>query len=479
MEIWKPESDSLKWYPHFDTYVSPEDASDLARDPQRVASHSFFPLIKYVKTWQPFRTSVTRGKLKERPIRYAARRDAYIYAYYRRLLSERYEAKLIELGIQHCPVAYRKIPVSAGSHAGKCNIHFAKNAFDDVVRIGNCVAVALDISKFFESIDHNILKDVWCSLLEVDWLPEDHFSVFRSVTRYAFVDRDELYRRLGFLVEKTVGVKTVEVYTKPFDQMPLQLCDGPTFREMVAGQNGAYPKLIETNDDDFGIPQGTPISDLLANMYLIDFDVRMNEYALARGGSYYRYSDDIMLVLPGGEGVGRDAERFAQIEISRAGPRLVIKREKTAMVCFSSGAEGLKYSIPSGYQNKNGLEYLGFRFDGSNVYLRDSTLANLHRKIAKALYHQCISHVKRYRDRGLDELIQTFNLNAFHEKFSRVEDFERYADEKRNWTFWTYARKATQIFGLRGRSIYAQLRNNRAHVERTLGEKMRIAKERA
>lgn len=165
MEAWKPDSESLKWYPHFDTYVSPEDASELASDPSRVTSHSFFPLIKYVKAWQPFRTSATRGKLKERPIRYAARRDAYIYAYYRQILSERYEAKLLELGIQHCPVAYRKIPVSVGSSAGKCNIHFAKGAFDDVVRLGDCVAVALDISKFFESLDHNLLKDVWCSLL--------------------------------------------------------------------------------------------------------------------------------------------------------------------------------------------------------------------------------------------------------------------------------------------------------------------------
>lgn len=316
-------------------------------------------------------------------------------------------------------------------------------------------------------------------LAGVDWLPEDHFAVFRSVTRYAFVDRDELYRRLGFLVEKTVGGKTVEVYTKPFDQMPLQLCDAPTFRDKVAGLTGVHTSLIMTNKDDFGIPQGTPVSDLLANMYLLNFDLKMNEYAVARGGTYYRYSDDIMLVLPGGEAAGRDAERFAQIEISRAGPKLVIKQEKTTMVCFAKTDNGLQYSIPSGYQNKNGLEYLGFRFDGRSIYLRDSTLANLHRKVAKALYHQCISHVKRYRDRNLDDLIGTFDLNGFYKRFSRVEDFERYADEKRNWTFWTYARKASQIFGLPGNSIYLQLRNNRVRVERMLREKMRIAKERA
>jgi len=54
-----------------------------------------------------------------------------------------------------------------------------------------------------------------------------------------------------------------------------------------------------------GIPQGSPISDLLANMYLLNFDCAVRKILDALGGSYLRYSDDILLVAPGGEKEGK------------------------------------------------------------------------------------------------------------------------------------------------------------------------------
>jgi hypothetical protein len=478
MTSWMPKPESLKWYPHFDAYLPPNQAGALATDAKRVARHAFFPLLRYVKAWQPFRTATTRGSLKERPIRYAARADAYIYAYYRALLSELYEAELARLGISTCPIAYRKIPVSANSSSGKCNIHFAKDAFEDVIRLGNCTAVALDISKFFEHLDHDILKDVWCRMLGSRILPDDHFAVYRSVTSYAFAERDDVYRRLGYLVERNIGGKKTEVYSKPFKEMPLQLCSPLDFRLKIAGKGGVHSSLIRKNSERYGIPQGTPLSDLLANMYLIDFDVAMNEYARKNGGKYYRYSDDIIIILPGGNSEGLKAEKFAQSQIKIAGPRLLIKSEKTTMVTFTSTCSGLRYEIPGGYQNKNGLEYLGFRFDGKFVYLRDSTLSNLQRKMAKVMYHECMAHVRRYRDRGISELISSFNLDPVISKFSRVEDFEKYADSKNNWTFWTYARRSSEVFGILGRSIPLQLQRHKLNFQVLLHEKMKVANDR-
>jgi len=237
-----PEQSGLKGYPHFDKYLSPEAAGDIATDPKQVAQNAFFPLLRYVQSWQPFRTTVTRGQLKERPIRYASRRDAYIYAYYRKILSDRYELELENLGIGSCPIAYRKIPASVGG-GGKCNIHFAKEAFDAVSEIGNCAVVALDISKFFESIDHQKLKNIWARMLGVSELSPDHFAVFRSITRYRFVERDAVYKRLGIIVEKEVNGKLRDVYTVPFDKMPIQLCSSSEFREKIVGEGGGYSSL--------------------------------------------------------------------------------------------------------------------------------------------------------------------------------------------------------------------------------------------
>jgi hypothetical protein len=444
-----------------------------------VAQNAFFPLLRYVDSWQPFRTAKTRGQLKERPIRYAGRRDAYIYAYYRKLLSVRYEAELLKLGISSCPIAYRKIPVSAGSSSGKCNIHFAKEAFDAVSELGNCAVVALDISKFFENIDHHKLKKIWIRMLGGGELPPDHFAVFKSVTKYSFVERDEVYKRLGIIVEKEINGKVANFYTVPFDKMPMQLCSLVEFREKIAGYGSVYSSLIQKNKNDFGIPQGTPISDLLANMYLIDFDVEMERYARERGGVYFRYSDDIILIIPGSDSEGIAAEKFAQDKIGESGKRLLIKSEKTSMVVFEVNGDGLSYSIPPGYQNKNGLEYLGFRFDGRYIYLRDSTMANLYRKISKVLYHESLALVKRYRDKSPADIKKIFDLDAVRSRFSRVEDFEKYADSKRSWTFWTYARRAAEIMGKKGDKIPQQLKNGRVNFDHMFEEKLNAAYARA
>ena len=41
---------------------------------------------------------------------------------------------------------------------GKNNIEFANNAFEEIKRRKHCVAIALDISGFFDNLDHQRLK---------------------------------------------------------------------------------------------------------------------------------------------------------------------------------------------------------------------------------------------------------------------------------------------------------------------------------
>ena len=81
-----------------------------------------------------------------------------------------YEDRLKILGIEECPIAYRQIPKS-GSKGNKSNIDFAKDAFDEIKRLGNCAAIALDIESFFESLDHSLIMRAWRHLLGVEELP--------------------------------------------------------------------------------------------------------------------------------------------------------------------------------------------------------------------------------------------------------------------------------------------------------------------
>ena len=459
---WQLEIRDLKRYPHFDKYLPLDEAQAIAMDPQRVASNPFFPFLRYIKSWRPYRPTEKAPKL--RPIRYASRRDAYIFARYRHLLAQKYEAELQHLGIRECPIAYRKIPLSGDSGPGKCNINFAKDAFDHILAMGNCCAVALDISSYFENLDHGQLRRLWCRMIGASELPPDHEAVFRAITAYAVVDRDQVYERLGFIGPKLKNGKEVRGYLKAYKDIPNQLCTPKEFRQKVAGGQAGLPSLIEKNAQPFGIPQGAPISDILANLYLIDFDVLMAGYARSLGGRYFRYSDDILIILPGDGAAGLAARDYAMAQITGFGPQIQIKASKTSVIAYTMDGDGhLDFQRVAGEQGRNGLEYLGFRFDGRRVYLRDSTVSGFYRKVTYSLRHEVRAFVARYPGKGIDFLMDNFKTEDFIKKFGRVEDFDLNS-EYQDWTFWTYARRAAREFGTRGQPIYRQMSGHRDRI---------------
>ncbi len=457
----------LKHYPHFDAPLSPTEAEAIVTDPSRVEKNSFFPLLKYYSGYQPYRSGAGgKPKPKKRPIRYAARKDAYIFAHYRKIVSELYEARLSKLGISESVLAYRHIPVSPHSHAGKCNIDFANDAFQLVANLGNCVAIALDIASYFESIDHSKIREIWCDLLGVSQLPEDHYAVFKNLTRYHFVDVKRAYRRLGIL--KTDPVTGIEGYSKSFKDMDTQICTPQEFREKIAGKSGKYDSLIEKNPHDYGIPQGVPISDLVANFYLLKFDQSMFQLAKELDGKYVRYSDDILFIIPTDNNstkIINTISAAAKAAISEAGSHLRIKEEKTCVVEYFVKSGGQTFKHLSGPSGRNGLEYLGFRYDGKNVFIRDSTISRLFRKASKAAKAASAQHVQNNPKQDTEGLKKSFNFSAFFERHSKVRR-EAYFSHKafdhsnmKTWTFYTYVKRASGIFGKKGFPITRQMRN--------------------
>jgi hypothetical protein len=384
-----------------------------------------------------------------------------VFSYYRWILAARYEAKLEAAGLEHSVLAYRRISTPKGS--GKSNINFAFEAFKEVEGHDSSVAVALDISKFFESLDHARLEDVWADLLDLPSLPPDHAHVLRNITRYADVSRDEAYVRLGHAqwVPRGAG-RWLKTSAKP---VPIQLCSMAEFREKIAGKGGKSPKLVERHLDPYGVPQGAPLSDLLANAYLFEFDIEMQNYVAARGGTYCRYSDDILIIIPSKDPKhAEDAERFAVDRIQTYGSALRIKPSKTSSYLYERRADGHAFKHLRG-KGVHGLEYLGFRFDGHFAHIRSSTLSRLHRNMTIAARTEAYNHVARYPGKSLVELLEKFNLASFMQRFGRVKDFSPSSDPK-DWTFWTYAVRSRRVFSEMGRPIEMQLARHRRFVRK-------------
>lgn len=442
----------LKQYPHFDAPLKMADALKLVNSPKAVSQHSFFPFIVDEKKYQPYRTPSTSSNVKKqrpepkiRPLRSTARRDAAIFAGYRQILAERYERYLEDNRIGSCVTAYRSIP-NAPSASGKSNIHFSHEVFSKITELENSVAISLDISSFFENIDHSILRKRWCEILDVDSLPPDHWAVFKNITRYAWVERPVLYKKLDLVTK--VEKRGIEVTIPMRRDLPIVLCSGKTLRELdQSSKKVDGSKLIHQNDLCRGIPQGSPISDMLANIYLIEFDKKINALAKKYGGIYRRYSDDIVLIVPGGLQVGASIRAQVRREIQTQGCHLRIKAKKTHTIAFKKIRNG--YQLVNSKRNAravHGLEYLGFRFDGEKIYFRDSTLSRHRRKVRKLVKKEAKSVVNRYKSKPFKYISEAFNEQKLIQIAGRCPR-SKYLHERRKRSFHSYAHQAQSVFG--------------------------------
>lgn len=455
---------AVKRYPHFDELISLAKADEYAKDTAKVLSHTFYPLIYQKMHWNKWAPRGDTGAAKDRPIKYAARLDAHIYSVYRESLSKRYDDLVRKLGIDECVIAYRAITRPDGR--GKCNIDHAKDAFDAVRSIGNSIVITADISSFFDKVSHKNLAAKWKQVLNVTELPQDHMLIFRQVTKYCYVEREALYKRLGYIGDKIDSRgKTRPGYLVHHKKIPKKLCSNADFRSKIV--DSGDDKLLRWNFNHYGIAQGLPISDLLANMTMIDFDKSLYGFSLKFDGVYRRYSDDIFIAIPEGRIAASDIIEFMKCELARAGRHLKLKDKKTSIFRFYKNAlGGLSYEvIKSGSPSaKRGLEYLGFRFDGKAIYIKDSTLSNLGRKSAYAARIAVRRHQKLYPSHTMEDLKLHINRVRFVKKFGRVENWSDASSDVTKWTFWTYIKRCEEVFSNEAQSIRRQFRNLRKNL---------------
>lgn len=392
-------------YLHFDQPIGFKKAERIASSPRKVASHSFYPFI----TYELISTKIGKNsegeiekKNKERGVAYAGHADSHIYSFYADILSSRYEKKVEETGLNDVVLAFRK--------SGKNNIDFAYNAFKKIDSLSPCSVLAYDISGFFDNLEHSHLKEMWCKALDEDHLPEDHYSVFRSITKYSKVDRFSLYKALGVSLNnpKADGRKRV--------------CTPEEFRRVVRGGG-----LVEVNKTGKGIPQGASISALLSNIYMFDFDVAVASALEEIGGVYFRYCDDMLMIVPHEwkSGVGN----FVVPEIRRIG--LSINVAKTEEHDFYHDRSGrLRTARP--------LQYLGFLYDGDKILLRSAGLARFSEKMKRGVSLAKKTQRKANRARARQGLPA--------KKLYRRKIYSRYSYlGKRN--FVTYGHRAAEKMG--------------------------------
>lgn len=366
-------------YVHFDSPLSRSDCAKLVTDPSAISRHSFYPFIRHDVVRDKFKRigpgQVRRSK-KVRDIRYAAHADAAIYSFYNHVLMERYEDCLRVLGLSANVTAFRAL--------SRSNVDFAQEVFDWIDSHRPCIAMGFDVKDFFGSLDHLLLKRSWAALIEQTSLPDDHYAVFRSLTRHASVELISARQALGLSRASLARID--------------RLCEPAVFRRVI--RDGG---LVHVNSKARGIPQGSPISAALSNIYMLCFDARLRDEIEGRGGLYRRYCDDILVAVP-----AMDVDSIRDlVESELSALNLTMQAAKTVISRFGVG----KSDVP--------LPYLGLIYDGIDTSLRASGVSRFYIKMRRG-----VAQIKNARrtDGGTSLLVQRRKLllNRYSEHSQRT-----------------------------------------------------------
>ena len=371
-------------YLHFDGRVNinrldgsnkTDPAYRLLRSSTAIASHPFLPFLREDERVRKYRdkpavTSEGNPRLhhqryptiKNRPIMYASHIDASIFSLYNNILGIKYEEIIQKEGLDNTVIAYRPVPIP---HTGrnKSNIDFATELYEAIKDFdGDTGILLLDITGFFDNLNHKRLYEKWCRTLGVSKLPDDHNAIYKNITSFRYVHTAEAYKALGLDKDALKILRHDRKAT---------LCNFTDFNKKIKKQ-----KLIHKNKSGKAIPQGSPISGLLANMYMLDFDIKVKALVESLNGTYMRYSDDIAILVEPSKLIG--VYEAIQRMIKEEG--LTISTKKTD--CFVYQKKVNRFiNVIRKLEPKNTLnlkfypQYLGFVFMEDNLQIRGNTLA--------------------------------------------------------------------------------------------------------
>ena len=123
---------------------------------------------------------------------------------------------------------------------------------------------------------------------------------------------------------------------------------------------GRKTRTTEARDNRRGIPQGSPISPLLANLYMRRFVLGWKKLGLERslGSRIVTYADDLVILCRR----GKAAEALRRLREIMGKLKLTVNEEKTRICKVPEGKfDFLGYTFGRMYSARTGKAYLGYR----------------------------------------------------------------------------------------------------------------------
>ncbi|MFR0019454.1 MAG: reverse transcriptase domain-containing protein [Paraclostridium sp.] len=417
-----------KKYVHFDCKKNPKYFEHRILNREWVSKHGFYPFIHYTINFDKYvycedEKNFRKKNTKTRHIYYSSHIDRYIYQFYGEELNNKYNELAREYGINKASIAYRNI------FKGKCNIHFAKEVIDFISCQENAFIYVADFTNFFDELNHRYLKEKLCNVLRCERLPKEHYAIYKNITNFTYVEKEDI------LKYKDVDKKEFNRLKQIFDTSQ----EFQIFKKSKDLHNEKYLKKHKDSENGkkkIGIPQGSSISAVYSNIYMLDFDKYINDYVTSNKGMYRRYCDDIIIVIPLQDKNTDYIKHIDKIEsIKLKTPNLNIHDDKTSKFIFSEGKiKNIKNT------SKNYLDYLGFYYDGKVVKIREKSLFKYYSRM-----YQKVDIVSKYSVEYGRKVFRRRLYKLYSHLGARPKNNNKGKREYGN--FLTYSYKSYDIFG--------------------------------
>lgn len=448
VDMFNPKKYKTKGYMHFDHRINIEKVESYVTDQDKVAKHSFLPFIFYISSFDKYigKPNPTKNNHpiadKEREIMYAGHLDGFIYKYYAEQLNTRYNIITDKHKIDECSTAYRN---NKKRHS---NIEFAAEVINTTVNYEEAYILVGDFTKFFNKINHRLLKELLIEVLDVNKLSDDWYNIYRSITKYGYYEKSFL---------QTIPEIVNRINNKKHKSYFKNLREFRKFQRM-------HP--CKYNREKCGIPQGSAISVVFANIYALYFDIAMRELSQQYDGIYRRYSDDFIIVIPKKSKNGTTSiNEFKEIE-----KKIRDISDKNKIELQESKTELLAYRNKQIYRmndsEKHHLDYLGFIFDGQTVKMRGKSPYKFYREAYKLIdYAKKIKYKK-----NLSKLPYRKQIYGLYTDLG--------IDRGEHGNFITYAKRAQKKFDEISPNttnlMMNQIKNRKKKIEKRLGVRIHV-----